>query len=34
MIDLHTHTTHTDGDLTTEEILRYSEKNKISILSI
>ena len=34
MIDLHTHTIHSDGDLTTEEILRDAEKNKISILSI
>ena len=34
MIDLHTHTIHTDGDLTTEEILKDAERNKLSILSI
>ena len=34
MIDLHTHTIHTDGDLRTEEILKDAEENNISILSI
>ena len=34
MIDLHTHTIHTDGDFTTKEILENAEKNKLSILSI
>ncbi len=33
MIDLHTHTIHTDGDLTTEEVLIEAEKNNIEILS-
>ena len=34
MIDIHTHTIHTDGDFTVEEILKDAEKNNISILSI
>lgn len=34
MIDLHTHTIHSDGDFKTEEILKNAEENNISILSI
>ena len=34
MIDLHTHTNHSDGELTTIELLKEAEKNKIEILSI
>ena len=34
MIDLHVHTTNSDGDFTTEEILKEAEENNIEILSI
>ena len=34
MIDLHVHTINSDGDFTTEEILKDAEKNGINILSI
>ena len=34
MIDLHVHTINSDGDFTTEEILKEAEDNNIEILSI
>lgn len=34
MIDLHTHTINTDGDLTAEELLKDAAKNDLSIFSI
>ena len=34
MIDLHTHTINSDGEYTTEEVLKEAEKNKIEVLSI
>lgn len=34
MIDLHTHTTYSDGDNTLEELLINAEKNNVKILSI
>ena len=34
MIDLHTHTKHSDGSTTTEELLKEAEKKGIKILSI
>ena len=34
MIDLHTHTNHSDGTDSVEEILKNAEKNNIEILSI
>ena len=32
MIDLHTHTKHSDGSTTTEELLKEAEKKGIKIL--
>ena len=34
MIDLHTHTKHSDGSLTTEELLKEAEKTGLKVLSI
>lgn len=34
MVDLHTHTTYSDGASTLEELLKEAEKNNVTILSI
>ena len=34
MIDLHTHTTYSDGSFTPEEVLEEAEKKEVTILSI
>ena len=34
MVDMHTHTTYSDGDKTLKELLIEAEKNNVTILSI
>ena len=34
MVDLHTHTTHSDGDSSLKELLMDAEKNNVTLLSI